>query len=53
MIEHEPGDMDTPMHAAALPEADPATLKQPADSARELLGRIAALAREQAAQVSA
>ena len=32
----DPGDMDTPMHAAALPDADPATLAQPADVARRL-----------------
>lgn len=37
----DPGDMDTPLHALALPEADPATLKRPADSARELLALIA------------
>lgn len=35
-IASDPGDMDTPMHAAALPDADPATLKSPADAAREL-----------------
>jgi NAD(P)-dependent dehydrogenase (short-subunit alcohol dehydrogenase family) len=38
----DPGDMDTPMHAAALPDADPATLKRPADAARELADAIAA-----------
>jgi len=36
----DPGDMDTPMHAAALPDADPATLKRPADAAREIVDRI-------------
>ncbi len=36
----DPGDMDTPMHAAALPEADPATLKRPRDAAREIVERI-------------
>lgn len=36
----DPGDMDTPMHAAALPDADPATLKSPADAARELTETI-------------
>lgn len=36
----DPGDMDTPLHALALPEADPATLKRPADAARELLALI-------------
>jgi NAD(P)-dependent dehydrogenase (short-subunit alcohol dehydrogenase family) len=36
----DPGDMDTPLHAAALPDADPATLKRPRDAARELIARI-------------
>jgi NAD(P)-dependent dehydrogenase (short-subunit alcohol dehydrogenase family) len=36
----DPGDMDTPLHALAVPDADPATLKRPADSARELLALI-------------
>jgi len=36
----DPGDMDTPLHALALPEADPATLKPPATSASELLALI-------------
>lgn len=39
----DPGDMDTPMHAAAIPDADPATLKRPAESARELLDAIEAV----------
>ncbi len=29
----DPGEMDTEMHAAALPDADPSTLQQPADVA--------------------
>jgi NAD(P)-dependent dehydrogenase (short-subunit alcohol dehydrogenase family) len=36
----DPGDMDTPLHALALPDADPATLKRPSDSARELVALI-------------
>jgi NAD(P)-dependent dehydrogenase (short-subunit alcohol dehydrogenase family) len=40
----DPGDMDTPMHAAAVPDADPTTLKAPADAAREIIERIVALA---------
>jgi len=36
----DPGDMDTPMHAAAVPDADPTTLHPPADSAREILQLI-------------
>jgi NAD(P)-dependent dehydrogenase (short-subunit alcohol dehydrogenase family) len=38
----DPGDMDTPLHAAAVPDADPATLKRPAAAARELVAAIAA-----------
>ena len=38
----DPGDMDTPMHAAAIPDADPATLKRPEQAARELIEAIEA-----------
>lgn len=38
----DPGDMDTPMHAAAIPRADPSTLKRPEQAAHELLDAIAA-----------
>ena len=38
----DPGDMDTPLHALALPDADPATLKRPEAAARELADAIAA-----------
>src|SRR5882672_9624891 len=38
----DPGDMDTPLHALAVPDADPATLKRPAVAARELADAIAA-----------
>jgi NAD(P)-dependent dehydrogenase (short-subunit alcohol dehydrogenase family) len=38
----DPGDMDTPLHAIAVPDADPSTLKRPADSARELIAAIVA-----------
>ena len=41
LLSLDPGDMDTPLHAAAVPEADPSTLRQPADSARELIAAIA------------
>ena len=37
----DPGDMNTPMHAAAMPDADPASLKEPEESARELVDVIA------------
>ncbi len=40
VITVDPGDMDTPMHAAALPDADPATLKRPRDAAREMVEGI-------------
>ena len=36
----DPGDMDTPMHAAAVPDADRSTLKQPETAAHELLSAI-------------
>ena len=38
----DPGDMDTPMHALAVPDADIASLKQPETAAHELLDAIAA-----------
>ena len=38
----DPGDMDTPLHALAVPDADPATLKRPGDSAAELIEAIVA-----------
>jgi NAD(P)-dependent dehydrogenase (short-subunit alcohol dehydrogenase family) len=38
----DPGDMDTPLHSAAVPDADPASLKRPDDAAREIAGAIAA-----------
>ena len=39
----DPGDMDTPMHAAAVPDADVSTLKRPETAANELLSAIAAV----------
>ncbi|MES2071722.1 MAG: SDR family oxidoreductase [Pseudomonadota bacterium] len=38
----DPGDMDTPMHALAVPDADRRSLKRPQDAARELVDIIAA-----------
>jgi NAD(P)-dependent dehydrogenase (short-subunit alcohol dehydrogenase family) len=38
----DPGDMDTPLHATAVPDADRAQLKRPQCAARELIGAIAA-----------
>jgi NAD(P)-dependent dehydrogenase (short-subunit alcohol dehydrogenase family) len=37
----DPGDMDTPMHAAALPDADRSTLQSPEAAARKLLEVVA------------
>jgi NAD(P)-dependent dehydrogenase (short-subunit alcohol dehydrogenase family) len=42
-IAFDPGDMDTPLHAAAIPDADPTTLKRPDVAAGELLEIIAGL----------
>jgi NAD(P)-dependent dehydrogenase (short-subunit alcohol dehydrogenase family) len=33
----DPGDMDTPLHALAVPDADPSTLKRPEHSAGEII----------------
>lgn len=37
----DPGDMDTELHAIAIPDADRASLKRPETSAREIADRIA------------
>ena len=42
LLSFDPGDMDTPLHALAVPDADPATLKRPETSARALADAIAA-----------
>jgi len=42
VVAFDPGDMDTPLHALAVPDTDPATLKRPADSALELLAVVEA-----------
>jgi NAD(P)-dependent dehydrogenase (short-subunit alcohol dehydrogenase family) len=36
----DPGEMDTEMHRAAIPDADPATLARPADIARRIVAMI-------------
>ena len=33
----DPGDMDTPLHTLAVPDADPTTLKRPQDAAAEII----------------
>ena len=40
VVSFDPGDMDTPLHALAVPDADPASLKRPAESARALVAKI-------------
>ena len=43
----DPGDMDTPLHALAVPDADRASLKRPEESARAMADAIeAAIAKE-------
>lgn len=39
----DPGDMDTPLHAQAVPDADVSELKRPEDAAREILAAIGAV----------
>jgi NAD(P)-dependent dehydrogenase (short-subunit alcohol dehydrogenase family) len=36
----DPGDMDTPLHALAVPDADGSTLKRPETAARELIDAV-------------
>jgi len=42
MASIDPGDMDTPLHALAVPDADRSQLKNPDTAARELVDLIAA-----------
>jgi NAD(P)-dependent dehydrogenase (short-subunit alcohol dehydrogenase family) len=42
----DPGDMDTPLHALAVPDADPTALKRPEAAAREFADAIAAALRQ-------
>jgi NAD(P)-dependent dehydrogenase (short-subunit alcohol dehydrogenase family) len=44
VISVDPGDMDTALHAIAVPDADPSALKRPEAAARELVGIIADVA---------
>ena len=43
VLSFDPGDMDTPLHAAAMPGADASELKRPETAARELADVIAAV----------
>ena len=36
----DPGDMDTPLHAVAIPDGDPTTLKRPQDAAAEIVAAL-------------
>ena len=36
----DPGDMDTALHALAVPDADPATLRRPEDAAKEIVASL-------------
>ena len=36
----DPGDMDTPLHALAVPDADRTTLKRPQDAAAEIVDAL-------------
>jgi NAD(P)-dependent dehydrogenase (short-subunit alcohol dehydrogenase family) len=38
----DPGDMDTPLHALAVPDADPTTLKCAEDAARQIVASMLA-----------
>jgi len=44
----DPGDMDTPLHALAVPDADRTTLKRPEDAALEIIGSLIAALPSQA-----
>ena len=44
----DPGDMDTPLHALAVPDADRSTLKRPDDAALEIIGSLIAALPSQA-----
>ena len=47
----DPGDMDTLLHALAVPDADPMTLKRPEDSAAEVVETLLAALPSRAAPV--
>jgi NAD(P)-dependent dehydrogenase (short-subunit alcohol dehydrogenase family) len=48
----DPGDMDTPLHAQAIPDADPATLKRPEDSAVSIVETLLAALPSDAAHLA-
>ncbi|HWW08757.1 MAG TPA: SDR family NAD(P)-dependent oxidoreductase [Candidatus Acidoferrales bacterium] len=46
VISVDPGDMDTAMHRAAIPDADPSELARPGDVAERLIGLLAGVVPE-------
>ncbi len=48
----DPGDMDTPLHALAIPDADRSSLRRPLDAACEIVARIEASIAGSAGQTS-
>ena len=48
----DPGDMDTPLHALAVPDADPSTLKRPEDAAAEIIETMLAALPARAARLA-
>ena len=49
----DPGDMDTPLHALAVPDADPTTLRRPEDAAAEIIESLIAALPGQAVRPAA
>jgi NAD(P)-dependent dehydrogenase (short-subunit alcohol dehydrogenase family) len=47
----DPGDMDPPLHALAVPDADPMTLRRPEDSAAEVIDMMLAALPNHAARL--
>ena len=45
----DPGDMDTPLHALAVPDADASALKRPEDAAAEIIETVRAALPDRAA----
>ncbi|WP_034852195.1 SDR family oxidoreductase [Inquilinus limosus] len=46
----DPGDMDTPLHTLAVPDADPSTLKMPEASAAEIVQAVLAALPQRASE---
>ncbi len=52
LLSIDPGDMDTPLHALAVPDADPATLRRPDDAAGDVIAAIVSALPERNARES-